>query len=1405
MLLESTLDLPFAPNLIVSLPAEALDYLPHALSMLGLDGTIRAVNRAALRMLNYQSSEVIGRHFSHFLRSLDPPLLEGGFGGLLELGKATLDVVLRCGGDRFIQVEMQLSVFYDEEAHPSGVLVMSSEGGPENFLVRQALAKVADKTSRMIAYSGSGEALWSGLIAFCHELFETPGGWILLSSADGQQRIPFTAGSVHSPVDGGELAAALAGCSLSRSVAQNEELPAFNCMDCTRLASLFGETGRESAPRHHAVAPIFGLGGEKVGDLCLFTPPGRIFHHHELLLMDAITDQISQALEREELHLPSQASGVGSLSLAPINAGSAELSQLFEKILENLAVLVPFASAGVFLQEPDGLRLRGAVNHPQVQDLRGQFFPHADNLLNREIARTRKLIIVDDVRADARFQLWGGLDYIRSWMGLPLIVENKVIGVITLDREDVAGFSAQDGAMAQAFADQAAVALEKVRLAEDLRVDKGNLELLFQLTQTLVSTLEPEIVARQALELLSASFGDCFGEVYVDEGNEYLQLLATWRHPPEVVERLGNQPYLRLGVGIVGGALELRRPVLVPNVYEDPRWIWIPDLDLNVRSVAAIPLIARREVVGVLALSSPDLHVFTHHYLPLLQAVAAPVALALQNARLFVAERHRRQEAEMLRNATGALTLDLRLEQILQILLERLQQVVNFDSACVMLLEGNELRALAEIGLPNPGEVLGQTFPVNDSLFAHIQRERRAIFFNDAQLVPGFIGWGGTATTRGWLGVPLLHRGYVLGYITVDSLVEGAYGEREAGLAQAFANQMTITLVNAQLLRDSQQAAFEQQEVSGILRRLNGSASLTEIQAAAAAGIHRLIGSDAVEIALYVAEEGTVTARRSFWLADGVQEETVECVYSFAESAAVPSLRQGQSHISQDLLDQSQWPVEREWAEMGFRSHLALPLLGTDYILGHILLVWQGQMVPSQAIHFSLRQITDGVAMATEKLRLLEQATQRLHELQTLSALSAALRALDGREQITEALLAACLDVFSADRGYVLVPTADGEALEVLAHVGKGPIASHRRYGFQDSIAGRVFCSGVAHCSPNLFTDPQGHQPSLQLWAQAGLTFVSAIYAPLRSGEEIVGVLSLTNAETPRAFTPNDLPLLNAVSEIAGGALQRAMILEGLEQRVEERTAELARANVRLLELDQMKSDFVANVSHELRTPLTNIRLYLDLLSGGRPERREVYLQVLQRESEQLSRLIESILELSALGNNSSDIVPEFEIVAMNQLVESIYQRFHQQAHQASIEFHCTTGGEFLTVYGSRERLMQLGAHLVSNALNYTPAGGQVELFLATNDQDEVGLVVRDTGMGIPPDEIDTIFERFYRGATVRQSNLPGAGLGLSIAKEIAQAHGGRIAVQSSVEKGTTVTAWLPRSDFVSSGAATGI
>lgn len=1415
----------------VELSPERKQYLSSALLVLALDGTIRAVNRAALKFLNLQSSEVIGQHFSHFLRITEPPLLTGGYARLVEMGGARMKVSVRIDKEHFVSLKLGMAVIYDEQAQRSGLLVMSSRGSSDNFFERQAVASVADRVSRLIVRTASTNEFWESIFEMYLRLFECPGGWLTIYGERRQIHIPFGVSELHGLFLNPDPQDSIHDCPCKR-LTFLEEPCAVNVLGCPWLHPEPNALDTETISANHGVAPLFDGSGKRLADICLIPPAGRLLHRHELILMDAIADQIGQALERGEIDFP-PSHAVTRLSPKGRTESSQELRVVLEQILVNLAAVVPFISAGVFLLEDQGMRLHAAVKYPGALDLRGRLFPLSANILHREIMRTQKRIVLDDAQSDERFQTWGGLDYIHSWMGLPLIVNDDVIGIITVDREEVGAFSEQEGALAQIFADQAAVAMEKAKLADELRTDKRNLELLYQLSKTLVAVMEPQAVAENALALLSSVFGGCYGEIYVlERGELYLQLLAAVGHRPDVVQKLPNQPYLRPGVGIVGASVELRRPVIVPDVSEDPRWVWVPDLNLVVRSIVSVPLIARNEVAGALVLGSPEVNTFTHDYLQLLQSIAGSVALALQNARLFVAERRRRQEAETLRNVTGAVTLDLRLEQILDILLERLRQVVRFDSASVMIVEGRRLQAVAGLGLPHPEEVIGRYFPIDNSLFAQIQRERRAIFFSDVKQMSRFSGWGGTSSTRGWMGVPLIHRGQVLGYITLDSLEVDCYGEKEATVAQAFANQAAITLVNAQLLRDSQSAAFEQHEVSAIFRGLNGATSLSDIQATVAPGVHRLFAPSAVEIALYLEEQRQVQAARSAWgpvdetdgangpagsngpdgpdKAEGAdkanrtvssissdREEIHESivVYHFDDSAAVESLRQGKSYIATNMQFNAPRPVEKSWTSQGYRSQMALPLQSGAQVLGHIQLLWQEHTSPSQAIHFLLPQIVDGIALAVEKLKLLEQTIKRADELVVLSDLSSALRRAKGREQIIQVTMKTSMRVLQADLSYVLVPHPDEECLLLVSWEGEGPKGVSTRLGYHDSIAGQVFRTGQPYFSSNLLTDPRAYRPTVEQWKEEGVPFVSAIYAPLRAGDEMVGVISLVSSKTHRSFTQTDLNLCTAIAEIAGTALHRATVLENLEQRVLERTVDLAQANVQLRKLDQMKSDFVSNVSHELRTPLTNVRLYLDLLESGPAERRSQYLQVLHQEVDQLQGLIESVLEIATFDDTRQEPIRDFEVMQLTEIVQNVYEGLLSVAQNAGVHLEYTRPDLPCRVLGGPVWLAQMTTNLVRNAILYNRPEGRVTLNVACVGQEEVVLTVEDTGIGIGEEELDRIFERFYRSSRVTQSHRMGAGLGLPIVKEIVLAHNAHMHVESVVDKGTIFTIRFPAPD----------
>ncbi|NTU62154.1 MAG: PAS domain-containing protein, partial [Chloroflexi bacterium] len=227
-------------------------------------------------------------------------------------------------------------------------------------------------------------------------------------------------------------------------------------------------------------------------------------------------------------------------------------------------------------------------------------------------------------------------------------------------------------------------------------------------------------------------------------------------------------------------------------------------------------------------------------------------------------------------------------------------------------------------------------------------------------------------------------------------------------------------------------------------------------------------------------------------------------------------------------------------------------------------------------------------------------------------------------------------------------------------------------------------------------------------------------------------------------------------------------------------------------ELDRLKDQFVSSVSHEFRAPLTNIKLYLRLLDSGRPEKREQYMQTLQRETTRLENLIEDLLSISRLDLGAAPAASA--PVALDPLIaEIIADRSDLAAkHNISLDYLPKTGLPLAMAEASL--FAQVITNLMSNAINYTPPGGLVTISTGTrvNDQQEWIIVsVQDTGLGISAADRLHIFERFYRGEAARQSGAPGTGLGLAICQQVVDKLGGRLTVESEPGQGAVFTVWL--------------
>lgn len=226
--------------------------------------------------------------------------------------------------------------------------------------------------------------------------------------------------------------------------------------------------------------------------------------------------------------------------------------------------------------------------------------------------------------------------------------------------------------------------------------------------------------------------------------------------------------------------------------------------------------------------------------------------------------------------------------------------------------------------------------------------------------------------------------------------------------------------------------------------------------------------------------------------------------------------------------------------------------------------------------------------------------------------------------------------------------------------------------------------------------------------------------------------------------------------------------------------------------LEEMRSEFVANVSHELRTPLTSIRGFAETLLDGAmedPALARSFLEIINTETERLTRLIDELLNLSRIESQES--VLKKEAVKIGPLVEKAVSVFLPRAAEKNLAIKVDAPVEFPTVQADPDLLTQVLINLIDNAVSYTPAGGKILIRLSKVDG-EMKVDLQDNGIGIPPESLPRLFERFYRVDKARSREQGGTGLGLSIVKHIVEAHGGAVQVSSKAGEGSTFSFTIP-------------
>ena len=262
--------------------------------------------------------------------------------------------------------------------------------------------------------------------------------------------------------------------------------------------------------------------------------------------------------------------------------------------------------------------------------------------------------------------------------------------------------------------------------------------------------------------------------------------------------------------------------------------------------------------------------------------------------------------------------------------------------------------------------------------------------------------------------------------------------------------------------------------------------------------------------------------------------------------------------------------------------------------------------------------------------------------------------------------------------------------------------------------------------------------------------------------------------------------LTDASQHIAEGQYAERVQVNGSDE-IAQLAARFNQMATQLEQVESMRRQLIGDVTHELRTPLTSIKGYMEgLVDGVLPSTPETFDQI-HREADRLSRLVDDLQELSRVEAKaySLDIHP----MTVSNLVQTTVKRLAPQARDKHIILHPNLPADLPPLQADEDRITQVLVNLVANAIQYTPVGGNVSI-TAARQADEIQISVKDTGVGIPPEHLANLFTRFYRVDKSRSRNAGGgSGIGLTIAKHLVEAHGGRIWAESKgAGQGSTFT-----------------
>ncbi|MBE9507583.1 MAG: GAF domain-containing protein [Chloroflexi bacterium] len=748
-----------------------------------------------------------------------------------------------------------------------------------------------------------------------------------------------------------------------------------------------------------------------------------------------------------------------------------------------------------------------------------------------------------------------------------------------------------------------------------------------------------------------------------------------------------------------------------------------------------------------------------------------------------------------LSQASQAVTASLELDQVLAEIVSLANQVVASDYNGVVLVDdaGNIGQSAENL----PGAPALEYRIRDEGLTSWIVRSRQAVVVDeigedgalDRDLGEGAPRFANPllveAGVKSLAGLPLMVKERLLGVLYLYSLRPDAF-HGQLFLLIAFANQVAVAIENARLFRAERQQAQRLALLADVSRIAATTLDADVLLQAVAESIHRHFAYPMAELLTLDGEGKTLILRGYSGIPVGSPVVITPGAYRQPIEQGIIGhvVRTGKPYFAADVRTD---PYFLSVGATSIRSELCVPILDEGRVIGAV------DVESDQLVDFGeedqslLEAVADTVAIGLCNARLHQETQRHVQELTLLNRISVGFgMALDLDALINHAL-EELHHLVNADRTYFITSDPDARTWETThEQIAPGVEPDIGLSGAFDNVSVELetMLTGQPFAVFDIATDPRV-EAAREMYRSLGMQ--SMLLVPILVGGRLYGALGFGYCRERHAWHPDEIRLLESVAHQLGLGLENVRLFEEARLRADELSAAL----VRLEELDHYKDRFIQNVSHELRSPLALVRGYAEMLHAGelgelRPEQKKP-VAVIARRARMLSDLVKDItLVLEAEVNP-----PQPEPVPLDELTRTAVEDFQVATEQADLTLRAEIAPHLPPASGSPTYLRRVLDNLLGNAVKFTPAGGTITVQVRQEGK-QIVLEVSDTGVGIPANQLDRIFERFYQVDSSTGRRYGGVGLGLALVKDITETYGGHVTVESQVNEGSTFSVYLP-------------